>query len=212
MDGMATRERFWPRRLRWRLIGAWRWPLFFLVTFVEALLVKELPPTGTRPLFFPALFICSFANLFLVGAVAPWLARRILARQGGPATTPNTFPPADHRELLVDKVASALLVLGAVGLLAAGLGNRKVVVAETDRLERAGRAVQRYVSANAPPEIQRNIETLNTHGTDEDGFFRMCVAYDDRTRAYCMFVDAKQNPPTVTPHGDSRPNGLYFGD
>ena len=103
-------------------------------------------------------------------------------------------------------------MLGLVGVLAAGLGNRRVVVAETDRLERAGRAVQGYVAAHAPAEIRRNIETLNTHGTDEDGFFRMCVAYDDRTRAYCMFVDAKQEPPSIKPDGDSRPNGLYFGD
>ena len=181
---------FWARRLRWRLIGAWRWPLFVLLTFADALIITELPPTGTRALFFPALFICSFVNLFLVGAVAPWLANRILARQGAGAA-PATFPPADHRELLVDKVAAITLAIATVGLVAAGLGNRPVVVAETDRLARAGEAVRAHVNTSAPPEIRRNIDTLNTHGTDEDGFFRMCVAYDDRTRAYCMFVDAK---------------------
>ena len=112
--------------------------------------------------------------------------------------------------MLVDKIASITLVVATLGLFAAGLGNRKVVVAETDRLARAAESVKGYVNAHASPEIKRNIDTLNTHPTQEDGFFRMCVAYDDRTKAYCMFVDAKPHTPTVVPDRDSRPNGAYF--
>lgn len=205
---MVTSDRFWARRLRWRLIGAWRWPLFFVCTLVDAVIVHAFPPAGTRALFFAALFIASFGNLFLIGAVAPWLARRIAARQGTPPAA--SFPPADHFELLVDKVASITLIVATAGLLAAGLGNRKVVVAETDRLARAAETVKQYVDAHAPAEIKRNIDTLNTHPTQEDGFFRMCVAYDDRTKAYCLFVDAKRRPPRVIPDRDSRPNGAYF--
>src|SRR3954447_16998709 len=205
---MATSDQFWARRLRWRLIGAWRWPLFFVCTVADAFIVREFPPTGARALFFPALFIASFGNLFLIGAVAPWLARRLAARQGKPPGA--TFPPSNHHEILVDKVASITLLVATLGLVVAGLGNRKVVVADTDRLARAAQEVQRYVDAHAPLEIQRNIDTLNTHPTQEDGFFRMCVAYDDRLKAYCMFVDAKQKPPRVVYDHDSRPNGAYF--
>jgi hypothetical protein len=205
---MAANEQFWARRIRWRLIGAWRWPLFLLCTVADAFIVYELPPAGTRPLFFAALIIASFGNLILVGAVAPWLARRIAARQGPPPAA--SFPPANHFELLVDKVASIALIIATAGLLAAGLGNRKLVVADTDRLARAGEAVKEFVNVHAPPEIRRNIDTLNTHATQEDGFFRMCVAYDERTKAYCMFVDAKPKPPRVIPDRDSRPNGAYF--
>src|SRR3954447_17706596 len=205
---MVTSEQFWARLLRWRLIGAWRWPLFLICTVADAFIVHKLPPTGSRALFFPALFIGSFENLILIGAVAPWLAKRLAARQG---TTPAaSFPPANHFEILVDRVASITLVVATLGLVAAGLGNRKVVVADTDRLARAGEEVKQYVDQHAPPEIKRNIETLNTHATQEDGFFRMCVAYDDRTKAYCMFVDAKPHTPTVVPDRDSRPNGAYF--
>src|SRR3954469_10259590 len=205
---MATSEQFWARRMRWRLIGAWRWPLFFVCTIADAFIVREFPPAGARALFFPALIIASFGNLVLIGAVAPWLARRIAARQGtAPAAS---FPPANHHEGLVDKNASLALIIATLGLFAAGLGNRKVVVAETDRLARAGQAVKVYVDGHAPPEIRRNIDSVNTHPTREDGFFRMCVAYDDRTKAYCMFVDAKPHTPTVIPDRDSRPNGAYF--
>ncbi len=205
---MATSDQFWARRLRWRLIGAWRWPLFLICTVADAFIVHELPPAGARALFFPALFIASFGNLILIGAVAPWLARRLAARQGtAPAVS---FPPANHFEVLVDKVASIALLVATLGLFAAGLGNRKLVVADTDRLARAGEAVKSYVDVHAPLEIRRNIDTLNTHDTQEDGFFRMCVAYDDRTKAYCMFVDAKTKPPKIVPDRDSRPNGAYF--
>jgi hypothetical protein len=205
---MATSDQFWARRLRWRLIGAWRWPLFLVCTVADAFIVHKLPPAGARALFFPALFIASFGNLILIGAVAPWLARRLAARQGtAPAAS---FPPANHFEILVDKVASIALLIATVGLFAAGLGNRKLVVADTDRLARAGEAVKSYVDVHAPLEIRRNIDTLNTHDTQEDGFFRMCVAYDDRTKAYCMFVDAKTKPPKLVPDRDSRPNGAYF--
>ena len=205
---METSGQFWARRLRWRLIGAWRWPLFFVCTLADALIVQALPPFGGRALFFPALFVASFGNLFLIGAVAPWLARRMAARQGEPPAA--TFPPSNHHEILVDKVASIVLVVATLGLVVAGLGNRKVVVADTDRLARAAKGVQIYVDQHAPVEIQRNIDTLNTHPTQEDGFFRMCVAYNDRLKAYCMFVDAKQKPPRVVYDHDSRPNGAYF--
>ena len=208
---MATGDQFWVRRLRWRLIGAWRWPLFLVATVVDALIVHEMAPTGGTVPFLPALFICSFANLFLIGAIAPWLARRLAARQGAAtAGAPNTFPPANHLELLVDRVAVAVLALAAVGLLAAGLGNRKVVVADTDRLERAGIAVRAYVRAHAPPEIKRRVDAANTHATLEDGFFRTCVPYEDARKQYCMFVDATRDPPSVVPDRDTRPNAVYF--
>jgi hypothetical protein len=207
---MAARDTFWTRRLRWRLIGAWRWPLFVVFTFLDAAIVNALPPTGHEALFFPALFICSFMNLFLIGAIAPWLARRIADRQGIPAGTRSTFPPADHREVLVDRVASAILVLTAVGLLLAGLGNRKVVVADTDRLARAGAAVRAYVDAHAPAEIKERVDAANTHPTQEDGFFRICVPYVDARRQYCMFVDGNKQPPSVVPDRDTRPNDTYF--
>jgi hypothetical protein len=38
----------------------------------------------------------------------------------------------------------------------------------------------------------------------------MCIPYDDPRRAYCMFVDAKRNPPKVTRDSDTRPNQVYF--
>src|SRR3954454_13280859 len=113
---VSTTGGFWARRLRWRLIGAWRWPLYVAITVIDALVVVWLPPNGHDALFVPALVICSFANLFLIGVIAPWLARRIVARPGEKAPS-STFPPANHLEVLTDRIAAIALVLATVGLL-----------------------------------------------------------------------------------------------
>jgi hypothetical protein len=204
---VSARDSFLARRLRWRLIGAWRWPAFVVITFVDALIVQWEPPFGTEARFFPALFLCSFGNLFLIGAVAPWLARRIQARE---ATAPPTFPPANHHEILVDKIACAALVLGSVGLIAAGLGNQKTPVCVTDRVCAVGNAVRAYVDDHAPQEVRGRVDAANTHPTQEDGFFRVCVPYEDARKQFCMFVDAKEHPPSVVRDTDTRPNEIYF--
>ena len=208
---MNTAQRFWTRRLRWRLLGAWRWPLFIVVTVADGFIAHALPPTGGRAQLVPSMIIASFTNLFLIGLVAPWLARRLAARQGIPAG-PATFPPAGHAELLTDRLSALLLVIAAIGLVAAGLGNKKVVVADTDRQARAGAAAQAFAEGHGSPEIRHAAEqgNIDTHPLLEDGFFRMCVPYNDPRRQFCMFVDSKLRPPSVSFDHDSRPNQQYF--
>jgi hypothetical protein len=82
----------------------------------------------------------------------------------------------------------------------------------TERACNVGDAAVAYVNAHAPPEIRRNVDTLNSYRLSEAGLFRVCIEFDDRRRAYCMYVDAAEQPPTVRPDGDTRPNGLYFGN
>jgi hypothetical protein len=195
--------------MRWRLIGAWRWPLFLVLTVLDALIVVWLPPNGHDALFVPALVICSFGNLFLIGAIAPWLARRLAARQGAPAAAP-TFPPSNHLELLTDRIASIMLVIGTLGVLITGAGNHRTRVCATDRLCHVGDVAEAFVETHAPAEIRRNFDLLDSRRLGDGTLFRSCVAYDDRRRAYCMYIDASKSPPTVRRDGDTRPNGLYF--
>ena len=192
---VTTAERFWTRRLRWRLRGALLWPAFGILTLADALLLTLLPPVRTGVDFVPGLIIASFSNLFLVGVVAPWLARRMRASD----------PP---REVMVDRIGSALLAVGAVGVLAAGLATRPLVVSETKDTEAAAKAVEVYIARNGSAEVRRNIDTANTIRLDRD-YFRICVALDDRRRASCYFVDTTTRPAKVTPDGDARPNALY---
>jgi hypothetical protein len=202
---------FWPRRLRWRLLGAWRWPLFFALTIADGFIAHALPPTGARAGVIPAMIICSFANLFLIGLVAPWLARRLSARQGLSAAH-SRFPPEDHTDLLTDRISTIALLLATLGLVVAGLGNKKFVDAITHRVERGGDAAKAFAISHGPPEIGRAAaeDNINTHPLQEDGFFRMCVPYVDARKQFCMYVDANHQPPVVRRDPDTRPNQVVF--
>ena len=169
------------------------WPTFAALTVADAVLLHELPPwrTGVDP--FPALLMATFGNLIIVGALAPWLlwiARR-RARERGDGDTP--------REVSLDRLATGLLCVGAVAIVAVGLAARPATIVETEARETNAREVRRFVEAQAPPDVRANLEAgaANTTRLQEDGYFRNCVPYEDRVRQFCFFVDTKTDPPTV---------------
>ena len=207
---MRTESQFWPRRLRWQLIGAWRWPTLIVLTLVDGAIVSALPPSGTHARFIPSAIIAMFGNLFLVGLIAPWLAKRLAARRGIQPAGAN-FPPVDSGEILVDRVATALLVVAAVGLVVAGLGNQKVVVADTNDEKKAVDAAQTFVLAHAPGDVRANAEQgfLSPHKL-ETGYWRICGRHDDPHKAYCVYVRTKAQPASVRLDPSNEPNAELF--
>ena len=208
---MGSPDRFWPRRLRWRFRGAWQWPTFALLTLVDGLILHYLAPVGDAPDVFFGVIVASFGNLFLLGVVAPFIARRLAKREaqstpGGPAfrRASETTP----LEVLQDRAATMLLAAGAVGLLAAGLAARPLVVSETEATERNAELVSQYVRDHAGEEVRRNRDTANTIRLADD-YFRTCIALDDRTRAYCMFVDINSTP-SVRVDPNPAPNPVFL--
>jgi hypothetical protein len=200
---MEHSEHLWSRRLRWRLRGAWQWPAYAVLTLLDAVILHHLPPVSGGVDFIPGLIVSSFANLFLMGAVAPWLGRRLAVRErmaGG-----NGVPLAVRAEVMKDRTAAVLLGAATVGLVVAGLGERPVIVSETEDTQRNAELVRDHILAEAPHEIQRNYETANTIKL-EDGYFRTCINYDERDRAYCLFVDVDATPPIVRRDPSTLPN------
>ena len=211
---VTSRERFWMSRLRWRLHGAWQWPAFALITVLDAALLELLPPFGVARMdLVLALLIATFGNLILVGAVAPFLTRKLMERRapvtatGGPARPPNVSPEAE-REVLQDRVATALLAAGIVAVLISGLANRPVTVSETEATEEVGRQLRAYVIRSGSEELRRNLETANTRRL-ADGYFRVCVARDDRRRNVCLFVDTNKDPTEVKRDPDASSNANF---
>lgn len=205
---MPVEERFWPHRLRWRLRGAvWLWPAFAAAVVVDAAILHLLPPVGNdQQIAAPPglnlvgdLIVASFANLFLVAALAPWLARRLAGREQAPGETPVPY------EVHLGRTAAILMAVGALGLVVVGLGNRPVIVSETRATEANANAVRDWVLRHGTPEMQRNLETANTVRLATN-FFRTCIAADDRRKAFCFFVDTKASPPVLRRDPDSRPN------
>ena len=196
---MSSGERFWTRRLRWRLRGAWQWPTFAALTFLDGVILHLLPPTGRAPDLILGVIVASFGNIVLVGAVAPFLTKRLAAREQR-AKEQGATARALPTEVLFDRTATGLLLAGAVGLLAAGLAARPLVVSPTEETEANADIVSRYVAERGSDEVKRNRDTANSIRLS-DGYFRTCIALDDRTKAYCLFVDVNS-----TPHVREDPN------
>ena len=181
------------------------WPTFISVTLLDGVLLHLLPPIGTGVDLIPGILVATFGNLVLIGAVAPWLARRMWRRR--PAAEPGA-PPRAQLEVLSDRIGTGLLVATVVGVIAAGLAARPLVVSETEDTERNAEAFRALILNRGDDELIRNLETANTIRLGED-FFRTCVARDDRERYFCAFVDTSTDPPDVDVDGSAEPNTAY---
>lgn len=209
---MEPEERFWRSRLEWRLRGGLQWPAFVLFTLLDAVVLWRLPPLATHDLNpFDGVFMALFGNLILLGAVAPFLAKRLMTRRqlAAPAG-PTVPPPRVEREVLQDRVAAVLLAVGFAGCLVSGLGNRPVIVSETNETQEAARQLELFVRRSDSAELRRNVEAANTHRL-EPGYFRLCVPLDDRRRNTCILVDTRKDPVSVRKDPSNSSNQELFG-
>jgi hypothetical protein len=195
--------------------AAWLWPAYAAAVVVDAAILHFLPPVGSdQQIDAPTglnlvgdVILASFVNLFLLGLVAPWLARRLAARAeaGDGEGGEDGGEPVPPYEVQLGRIAAILMACAAFGLLVAGLGNRPVIVSETEATEANARTVRAYVFTRGTPEMRRNLETANTVRL-APGFFRTCIAADDRRHSFCFFVDTKKDPPTIRRDPDTRSN------
>jgi hypothetical protein len=169
------------------------WPTFIAVTLADGLILHLLPPIGEGVNLIPAILIATFGNLLLIGAVAPWLARRTWKHR--PAATPGA-PPKAQLEVLVDRIGTGLLLATIVGVVAAGLAARPLVVAETESKERAAKKLYTYVNAVGSAEQRRNLEASDM-AKWFDGYFRACIPSDDRRSWRCYLIDVRGNQAKI---------------
>jgi hypothetical protein len=195
-------QRFWPARMRWRLRGAWMWPSFVAITLLDGILLHELPPVRTGIDLIPGILLATFGNLILIGAVGPWLARRLWKRR--PAAEPGA-PAQAQLEVLSDRIGTGLLVASVLGVLAAGLAARPVVVSETEDTERAALALMHHVERSGNEELIRNLDTAQTARLGED-YFRTCVRRDDPQRYFCFFIDTNRERVRIVRDPSALPN------
>ena len=97
--------------------------------------------------------------------------------------------------MLTDRIGTGLLLATVVGVIAAGLAAKPLVVVETKARERAAEALSRRVAAGTP-ELQRNVDASNTRRL-ADGYFRTCIPNDDRDGWTCFFVDVRESRARV---------------
>ena len=83
-----------------------------------------------------------------------------------------------------------------------------MIVSETEATEEVGRQLRAYVARSGSEELRRNLETANTIRLSE-GFFRACIARDDRRRNVCLLIDTDKEPTEVRRDPSAEPNAGY---
>jgi hypothetical protein len=177
-------EPVWRRRLRWRLRGAWQWPVFAVLTVVDAVLVARLPFSGEGTDAIGAFLFAGFVNLIVVAVLAPFAGMALRRRR-------RDLPFMIAR----DYAGTALLSLFTVCLVAGGLLHRSALAAE-HRDERAVyAAVHRYLEANEPA-FAPYLRSLDMRLL-EDESYRACVFRPREKLPICFFVNTNQSPAGI---------------
>lgn len=165
-------------RLRWRLRGAWLWPLFVVLTFADGLLVYELPLTGNAASFVGGVLLGAILNLLAIIALTGPVGRLIRRRHG------------DMPWVVARDYAGAMATIAVTaGLLAAGLFHHHVIAANLNALEDATARAQAYIGDHAPAQFQKNLERLSTYEVQPPEIYRTCATDPRTARNYCVVVN-----------------------
>lgn len=184
-------------RLRWRMRGAWQWPLFVALTVSEAVLLNVLPVWGDGPGgIVPGLLLAGFLNLVVVAVIAP-LAGLLLRRRR------RDLP----RAIAADYAGATLLGALFAGLVIGGIGNHAAVAHDERARMAAMLQVAHYVHLQAPA-YRRGLRSMDTMRVEQD-MYRTCVRGPDPDRPLCLFVRTDQSPPGITEDHDRAPNDVY---
>ncbi|MGZ4150153.1 MAG: hypothetical protein ACXVQJ_08955 [Actinomycetota bacterium] len=190
-------ERASLTRLRWRLRGAWMWPVFVVATAADAVLLHALPIATDGIGMVPALLLSGFLNLFVVAVVAPLSGRLVRRRR---ADLPKAVA-ADYAGATLLAAVTALLLVG-------GLLHRPAVERAERDLRVQAAAARAFLLTDAPPAVRSRLGEANTIRL-ADGFYRTCVPEGRPRRAFCVFVRTNQHPPVVRADPDRSPNAEY---
>lgn len=189
----------WRRRMRWRLRGALTWPLFVVLTVLEAVAIHLWPIAGDRTGPVAALLLAGFVNWMAVAVGAPLLARWRRRRRA----------PSEPLAIATDRAATGLLCgVAVVFAVAAGLNHSNVTA--RGREDAAMRlAVLRVVDARFPAYLS-GLTRLDVD-RPADHLYRTCVTGLDPQRPLCMYVETDRTPARVRIDSDRRPNAALFG-
>jgi hypothetical protein len=98
--------------------------------------------------------------------------------------------------VLSDRIGTGLLLATIVGVTAAGLAARPLVVAETEAKERAAETLYSHVRAHGTSEQLRNLEASDMDRWFE-GYFRACIPSDDRRSWTCYLIDVRRKQAKI---------------
>jgi hypothetical protein len=192
-------EDAWLTRARWRIRGAWQWPSFAVFTVGDAVMLHELPLTGSHTGLAPALLLSAFLNLVAVAALAPLAGASLRRRR-----------PDLPKVVATDYAGTGLIVVVFAGLLAGGLAHRPAAREQERDFAAQADAVRLYVVHHAPAAFRANLGHADTWRIEPD-HFRTCVPGPDPRRSLCLLVNTDQSPPGIAVDPSRAPNSTFIG-
>jgi hypothetical protein len=171
-------------RLRWRLRGAWLWPLFVVLMLADGVIHQQLPITGDDP--------GSFAGGALFGAVLSLIAIVVLA---GPLGRVVRRVRPDMPRVVANNYAGAFTTIAITAvILSAGLIHRHVITDDLNHLNDATARAEAYIGAHAPSQFQDDLGRLSTYEVQPPEIYRTCATADSAAdpRFYCVVVNRRR--------------------
>lgn len=165
-------------RLRWRLRGAWLWPLFVVFTLGDGLLVDELPLAGNAGSFVAGALLGAVLNLLAVVVLSAPLGR--IVRRVRP----------DMPWVVARDYAGAIATIAVTtGLLVAAVAHHHVITDNLKALDDATARAEAYIGEHAPAQFQRHLNTLSTYEVQAPEIYRTCASDPATSRDYCVVVN-----------------------
>lgn len=167
-------------RIRWRLRGAWMWPVFVVLTLLDGAVVHWHPLVDDTESPVSGWLLGCFLSLAGIVVLAPGLG--LLLRR-----VRRDMPKIVAR----DYAGTAVVALVSAGLFAGGLAHRASIAADQRALEDAVARAEAYIGTYAPREFRVNLESAATYVILSGRLYRTCVSNVNGTRSYCVVVNRK---------------------
>jgi hypothetical protein len=185
------------KRVRWRLRGAWLWPVFWTATLLESALLHWLPVQGDATGWVAALLVAGCLNLIAV-VVVGGLGAGVLRRRR-----------TDLPKVVADDYAGRLaLGLVAASLLLAGMLHHPAIADRRAAFAEQSLAVRRWVAVHGDAFARAHVGRADSIRLDED-LYRTCVPGPDPKRSLCVVVDTSRTPPAVRRDRSREPNSGF---
>lgn len=170
----------WLARLRWRHRGAWLWPTFIVVTFLDGAIVHALPMAGDSQTLAGGIIIALVFNVIAVLLLARPFGMLVRRRR-------TDMPAAVARNYggTVGVVLVTLVMLGA------GLAHHSTLIAGRQALRDAIVRAEAYIGDRAPTAFRQMAMHPDTYTIQSGQIYRTCVPNQTGTRTYCVIVKTK---------------------
>jgi hypothetical protein len=192
MDGV------WLARLRWRRRGAWMWPMFIVLTLVDAVIGHLLPPAGDSQTLFGAALLALFINLICV--ILLTFPSALVVRRLHP----------DMPMVVARNYGGTGVVVGVtVVLLLVGVLHQPTIDSQQSAMRDAIERAEAYIGDRAPAEFRRNVQYVDAFAIQPGSIYRACVPGASADRTYCVIVNTHLPFGTSVSFAGYEPNSLF---